>query len=80
MTNDDQKPGVPHGGTDRRGLYARQGRRRAKDRAGVLCGGDKGYAEVGDWGGSGLCIRGQNLRLCVLRICTLGLVTSPHER
>ena len=30
--------------------HARQGRRRARGRAGVLCGGDKGYTEAGDWG------------------------------
>ena len=32
---------------------ARQGRRRTRGRAGVLCGGDAGNAAVGDWGGWG---------------------------
>ena len=35
------------------GAHARQVRRRARGRAGVLCGGEAGYAEVGDWYGWG---------------------------
>lgn len=32
------------------GAYAGHGRRRARGYAGVLCGGNAGYAEAGDWG------------------------------
>ena len=38
-------------------MRPRQGRRRAGGRAGVLCGGDQGDAEVGDWGGWGGGVR-----------------------
>ena len=40
--------GLWRGGATRRGPHARQGRRRTGRRAGVLCGGDAGYAEAGN--------------------------------
>jgi hypothetical protein len=49
MSNDhesQQRPGVPLGGPVRLGPHARQGQRRTRGRAGVLCGGDTGYAAV----------------------------------
>jgi hypothetical protein len=44
-------PGVGHGGRCQPGCAGGEGR--AGGGAGVLCGGDTGYAEVGDWGGWG---------------------------
>ncbi len=38
------------GGAARRGAHARQGQRRARGRAGVLCGCYAGFAAFGDWG------------------------------
>jgi hypothetical protein len=45
-----QRPGVPRGGTARRGAHACQGRRRAGGRAGVLCCGDARDAKLDGWG------------------------------
>ena len=47
----------PRSGAARRGAYAIDERRRAGCGAGVLCGGDAGDAEVGDWGGWGFGMR-----------------------
>ena len=49
-----QRPGVPRGGATRRGAHACDGRGQEGSGAGVLCGGDAGYAEVGDGGGWGM--------------------------
>lgn len=46
-------PGVPRGDPARRGAHACTEGEREGSGAGVLCGGDSGYAEVGDWGGWG---------------------------
>lgn len=43
-----QKPRPRSGGDTRRGTHACEGRRPAGSLAGVLCGGDKGDAKVGD--------------------------------
>ena len=52
-----QGPGVPRGGPSGRGSHARQGRRRARGSAAVLCGGYAGDAAVGDWGEWGREVR-----------------------